>query len=86
MDRGEDIKSSPQHLTDRNDNLNMYTNAGIIMYKIDFRFHTNHEVVSMYISINVETDFEIKSLEDLPKLKQLMEHVYCKIEMAQIAK
>ncbi|WP_274853382.1 hypothetical protein [Bacillus methanolicus] len=40
----------------------------------------------MYISINVETDFEIKSLEDLPKLKQLMEHVYCKIEMAQIAK
>lgn len=37
------------------------------MYKIDFRFHTNHEVISMYISINVESDFEIKSLEDLPK-------------------
>ncbi|MCQ5078188.1 helix-turn-helix domain-containing protein, partial [Alistipes putredinis] len=40
----------------------------------------------MYISINVETDFEIKSLEDLPKLKQLMEHLKMKINKSQLAR
>lgn len=56
------------------------------MYKIDFRLHTNLEVISMYISINVETDFKIKSLEDLPKLKQLMEHLKMKINKSQLAR
>ncbi len=48
------------------------------MYRIDFLFHTNLEVISMYIALNVEMDFEINSLSDLPKFKQLMERLVSK--------
>lgn len=56
------------------------------MYKIDFYFHTNLEVISMYMTLNVEMDFEIKSLSDLPKFKQLMEHLKMKINKSQLAR
>ena len=56
------------------------------MYKIDFDFHTNLEVISMYITLNVETDFEIKSLSDLPKFKQIMEHLKMKINKSKLAR
>lgn len=56
------------------------------MYRIDFLFHTNLEVISMYIALNVEVDFEIKSLSDLPKFKQLMEQLKMKINKSQLAR
>lgn len=40
----------------------------------------------MYITLNVETDFEIKSLKDLPKFKQVMEHLKMKINKSQLAR
>lgn len=39
------------------------------MYKFAFIFHTSLEVTSMYISLNVDIDFEISSLSDLPKIQ-----------------
>lgn len=56
------------------------------MYKIDVHLHTNVEVISMYISLNVQTDFKINSLSDLPKFKQLMEHLKMKINKSQLAR
>lgn len=55
------------------------------MYKIDCSLHTNHGVISMYIALNVETNFEITSLSDLPKFKQLMEHLKMKINKSKLA-
>lgn len=40
----------------------------------------------MYITLNIETDFEIKSLSDLPKLKQVMESLKMKINKSQLAR
>lgn len=40
----------------------------------------------MYITLNVETDFEINSLSDLPKFKQLMEHLKMKINKSELAR
>ncbi len=40
----------------------------------------------MYIQLNVETEFEIKSLSDLPKFKQVMEHLKMKINKSQLAR
>jgi len=40
----------------------------------------------MYITLNVETNFEIKSLSDLPKLKILMEQLNMKINKSQLAR
>jgi len=39
----------------------------------------------MYITLNVETNFEITSLSDLPKFKQLMEHLKMKINKSKLA-
>ncbi|MGV3464376.1 MAG: IS21 family transposase [Heyndrickxia sp.] len=39
----------------------------------------------MYIALNVETNFEITSLSDLPKFKQLMEHLKMKINKSKLA-
>lgn len=39
----------------------------------------------MYLSLNVEVDFEIKSLSDLPKIKQIMEHLKMKINKSKLA-
>ncbi|WP_342540197.1 IS21 family transposase [Heyndrickxia sp. FSL K6-6286] len=39
----------------------------------------------MYMALNVETNFEITSLSDLPKFKQLMEHLKMKINKSKLA-
>lgn len=39
----------------------------------------------MYIRLNLETDFEIKSLTDLPKFKQVMEQLKMKINKSRLA-
>ncbi len=39
----------------------------------------------MYITLNVDTDFEIKSLSDLPKFKVIMEHLNMKINKSKLA-
>lgn len=52
---------------------------------MDCSLHTNHGVISMYIALNVETNFEITSLSDLPKFKQLMEHLKMKINKSKLA-
>lgn len=40
----------------------------------------------MYITLDVQTDFEINSLTDLPKFKQLMESLHMKINKSQLAR
>ena len=40
----------------------------------------------MHIQINVNTDIEIKSLADLPKLKILMENLKMKINKSKLAR
>lgn len=52
---------------------------------MDCSFHTNLGVISMYMALNVETNFEITSLSDLPKFKQLMEHLKMKINKSKLA-
>ncbi len=39
----------------------------------------------MYIALNIETSFEINCLSDLPKFKQLMEHLKMKINKSKLA-
>ncbi len=56
------------------------------MYIYDFILHTNLEMVSMYIKLDTQTEFEVKSLTDLPKLKLLMEDLNMKINKSQLAK
>lgn len=56
------------------------------MYIYDFILHTNLEVVSMYIKLDIQTEFEVKSLTDLPKLKLLMENLNMKINKSQLAR
>ena len=55
------------------------------MYKVDKSFHTILEVNGMYMTLNIETNFEIKSLSDLPKFKQVMEHLKMKINKSKLA-
>lgn len=43
-------------------------------------------MISIYITLNVDTDFEIKSPIDLPKFKQVMEHLKIKINKGQLAR
>ena len=40
----------------------------------------------MYITLDVQTNFEINSLSDLPKFKQLMENLKMKINKSQLAR
>lgn len=40
----------------------------------------------MYIMLDIQTEFEIKSLTDLPKLKLLMENLNMKINKSQLAR
>ena len=44
------------------------------------------EVNSMYINLDVQTDFEIKSLSDLKKFKELMVNLKMKINKSQLAR
>lgn len=55
------------------------------MYKIDGELHTNFGVISMYVSLNLDINFEIKSLLDLSKYKQLMEYMNMKINKSKLA-
>ncbi|AYK56001.1 hypothetical protein OQZ55_04430 [Bacillus subtilis] len=40
----------------------------------------------MYIKLNVDIDFEIKSLSDLPKFKQVMEQLSLKLALGHAPK
>ncbi|TCZ71454.1 hypothetical protein E0485_22650 [Paenibacillus albiflavus] len=40
----------------------------------------------MYITLNVQSNIEIRSLLDLPKLKSLMENLNMKINKSQLAR
>lgn len=40
----------------------------------------------MYISLNVEKNFEIKDLDDLPKFKQIMEQLKMKVNKTELAR
>lgn len=40
----------------------------------------------MYIQLAIETEFEVKKLSDLPKLKTLMEHLKMKINKSELAR
>lgn len=40
----------------------------------------------MYITLEIQTDLEINSLTDLPKLKTLMENLKMKINMSQLGR
>lgn len=56
------------------------------MYIFDSILHTNSGVISMYFKVNIQSDFELKSLLDLPKLKLLMENLKMKINKSQLAR
>lgn len=45
------------------------------MYKADYVSHTSLGVISMYITLNIESEFKVSSFSDLPKFKQIMECV-----------
>lgn len=49
-------------------------------------WHTNQEVIGMYVTLDIQTNFEINSLSDLPKFKQLMENLNMKINKSQLAR
>ena len=40
----------------------------------------------MYIKLDIQTEFEIKSLTDLPNFKQVMENLKMKINKSQLAR
>jgi hypothetical protein len=40
----------------------------------------------MYMTLNIQTEFEIRSLLDLPKLKSLLENLKMKINKSQLAR
>ncbi|MEC3449549.1 IS21 family transposase, partial [Bacillus thuringiensis] len=41
------------------------------MYIFNWILHTDSEVVSMYIKLDIQTELEVKSLSDLPNNKKL---------------
>ncbi|MEC2898277.1 IS21 family transposase, partial [Bacillus cereus] len=42
------------------------------MYIFNWILHTDSEVVSMYIKLDIQTEFEVKSLSDLPNYIKLL--------------
>jgi len=56
------------------------------MYISNRIIHTNAEVVSVYIKLDIPTAFEVKSLTDLPNLKNLMENLKMKVNKSQLAR
>jgi transcriptional regulator with XRE-family HTH domain len=56
------------------------------MYILDSILHTNSGVISMYFKVDIQSEFEVKSLLDLPKLKLLMENLKMKINKSQLAR
>ena len=55
------------------------------MYIFNRILHTDFEVVSVYIKLDIPTEFTIKSLTDLSNFKNLMENLK-KINKSQIAR
>lgn len=64
----------------------MYRNDCLSMYSFGSILHTNLEVISMYIQLDIQTDYEVTSLSDLPKLKSLMENLNMRINKSQLAR
>ncbi len=64
----------------------MYTNDCLKMYKLDGAQHNILEVNMVHIQININTDVEINSLTDLPKLKLLMGSSKMKINKSKLAR
>lgn len=56
------------------------------MYIFNRILHTDFEVVSVYIKLDIPTEFTIKSLTDLSNLKNLMENLKMKINKSQLAR
>src|SRR5699024_3974378 len=56
------------------------------MYSCDKLLHTNLEVKMINIEIDINTNLEITSLTDLPKLKLLMENLKMKINKSELAR
>lgn len=56
------------------------------MYNFSWILHTDSEVVSMYIKLDIQTEFEVKSLTDLPNLRKLMGNLKMKINKSQLAR
>ena len=55
------------------------------MYIFNRIIHTNSEVV-VYIKLDIPTEFEVKSLTDLPNFKNLMENLKMKVNKSQLAR
>ncbi len=57
------------------------------MYNMDEMNHTGLKgEMSMYITLNVQSNIEIRSLLDLPKLKSLMGNLNMKMNISQLAR
>lgn len=56
------------------------------MYIFNRIIHTNAEVVSVYIKLDIPIEFEVKSLTDLPNFKNLMENLKMKVNKSQLAR
>ncbi len=56
------------------------------MYIFNRILHTDSEVVSVYINLDIPTEFEVNSLTDLPNLKNLMENLKMKVNKSQLAR
>ena len=56
------------------------------MYIFNRILHTDFEVVSVYIKLDIPTEFIIKSLTDLSNFKNLMENLKMKINKSQLAR
>lgn len=57
------------------------------MYIFDEIYHTSFKgEMNMYITLNVQSNFEIRSLLDLPKLKSLMENLNMKINKSKLSR
>lgn len=57
-----------------------------MMYSRDKILHTILEVNGMHIAIDINTNLEIASLTDLPKLKLVMENLKMKINKSELAR
>src|SRR5690625_3501801 len=56
------------------------------MYSSDKLLHNLDEVNIMHIAIDINTELNISSLTDLPKLKLLMENLKMKINKSELAR
>lgn len=56
------------------------------MYSFGCYMHNYFEVKNVHVALNITTEIEINTLEDLPKLKVLMENLKMKINKSQLAR